>query len=100
MGGTPAVSICNYFAIRPLSNHLPGMWTLDPIDGTKGFLRGEQYAVCLALLVDGKAQVSVMGCPNLPTEMNKPEGDKGCLFIAVRGQGAEQVRSLLFLVFS
>ena len=22
-----------------------GMWTLDPIDGTKGFLRGEQYAV-------------------------------------------------------
>ena len=22
-------------------------WTLDPIDGTKGFLRGEQYAVAL-----------------------------------------------------
>ena len=23
-------------------------WVLDPIDGTKGFLRGDQYAVCIA----------------------------------------------------
>ena len=22
-------------------------WVLDPIDGTKGFLRGDQYAICL-----------------------------------------------------
>ena len=29
------------------------IWALDPIDGTKGFLRGGQYAVCLGLLVDG-----------------------------------------------
>ncbi|KAI9205388.1 uncharacterized protein BJ171DRAFT_501958 [Polychytrium aggregatum] len=29
-------------------------WTLDPIDGTKGFLRGEQFAVCLALVEDGR----------------------------------------------
>ncbi|GJJ09265.1 hypothetical protein Clacol_003487 [Clathrus columnatus] len=33
------------------------MWTIDPIDGTKGFLRGEQYAVCLALIVDSKVEV-------------------------------------------
>ena len=68
------------------------MWTLDPIDGTKGFLRGEQYAVCLALLVDAKVQVSVMGCPNLPASLAAPDGPRGSLFIAVRGQGAEQVR--------
>lgn len=68
------------------------MWTLDPIDGTKGFLRGEQYAVCLALLVDAKVQVGVMGCPNLPVDASNPGGPKGCLFIAVRGRGAEQVR--------
>ena len=67
------------------------MWTLDPIDGTKGFLRGEQYAVCLALLVDAKVQVGIMGCPNLPLDASKPDGPKGCLFIAVRGHGAEQV---------
>ncbi|PAV15676.1 3(2),5-bisphosphate nucleotidase HAL2 [Pyrrhoderma noxium] len=69
------------------------MWTLDPIDGTKGFLRGEQYAVCLALLVDSSIEVGVIGCPNLPLDPQKPDGQKGCLFIAVRGQGTEQ-RSL------
>jgi len=66
------------------------MWTLDPIDGTLGFLRGEQYAVCLAFVQDAKVQVGVMGCPNLPVNFASPEGPKGCLFIAVRGQGAEQ----------
>lgn len=33
------------------------IWALDPIDGTKGFLRGGQYAVCLALMVDGDVKV-------------------------------------------
>jgi len=66
------------------------MWALDPIDGTKGFLRGEQYAVCLAFLVDSVVQVGVMGCPNLPVDPSNPSGEKGCLFVAVRGQGAQQ----------
>ena len=67
------------------------MWTLDPIDGTKGFLRGEQFAVCLALIVDGNVQLGVIGCPNLPANFNVPEGEKGCLFFAEKGQGAFQV---------
>ena len=74
------------------------MWTLDPIDGTKGFLRGEQYAVCLALLVDSSVEVGVIGCPNLPLDPQKPDGQRGCLFIAVRGQGTEQVRSRLVII--
>ncbi len=40
-------------------------WTLDPIDGTKGFLRGQQYAVALGLIADGKVVLGVLGCPNL-----------------------------------
>ncbi|ORY54361.1 hypothetical protein BCR35DRAFT_310342 [Leucosporidium creatinivorum] len=68
-------------------------WALDPIDGTKGFLRGGQYAVCLGLLVDGKVVVGVMGCPNLPLDPKNPEGEKGAIFVAVKGQGAFQ-RSL------
>jgi len=40
-------------------------WTLDPIDGTKGFLRGEQYAIALALIEDGRVLLGVLGCPNL-----------------------------------
>ncbi len=56
-------------------------WTLDPIDGTKGFLRGEQYAVALALLVDHRVVLGVLGCPNLMTW----EG-LGAVVYAVRGQ--------------
>ncbi|KAJ1814543.1 3'(2'),5'-bisphosphate nucleotidase [Coemansia sp. RSA 2598] len=67
-------------------------WTLDPIDGTKGFLRGEQFAVCLALIIDGKVRLGVLGCPNLPYEMDKPEGERGVLMVAVEGQGAFQRR--------
>ena len=70
---------------------LIGMWTLDPIDGTKGFLRGEQYAVCLALLVDARVELGVIGCPNLPLDPSNPSGPRGCIFVAVRGQGAQQL---------
>ncbi|KAF9014028.1 hypothetical protein BDQ17DRAFT_1386580 [Cyathus striatus] len=67
------------------------MWTIDPIDGTKGFLRGEQYAVCVSLIVDGEVEVGVIGCPNLPVNSENPEEGKGCIFVAVRGQGAQQM---------
>jgi HAL2 family 3'(2'),5'-bisphosphate nucleotidase len=39
-------------------------WTLDPIDGTKGFLRGEQFAIALALIMDGRVSLGILGCPN------------------------------------
>lgn len=75
-------------------------WALDPIDGTKGFLRGGQYAVCLALIVDGRVELGVMGCPNLPVDKTRPKpmngsehiGQEGLgtLFSVVRGQGAVQ----------
>lgn len=68
-----------------------GMWTIDPIDGTKGFLRGEQYAVCLSLLVDAQVKIGVIGCPNLPIDPAKPDSGRGCIFVAVRGHGTEQV---------
>ncbi|QDS72899.1 hypothetical protein FKW77_007742 [Venturia effusa] len=41
------------------------VWVMDPIDGTLTFMRGQQYAVCLCLLEDGKQKVAVLGCPNL-----------------------------------
>jgi HAL2 family 3'(2'),5'-bisphosphate nucleotidase len=40
-------------------------WTLDPIDGTKGFLRGDQYAIALALIENGRPVLGVLGCPRL-----------------------------------
>jgi 3'(2'), 5'-bisphosphate nucleotidase len=63
-------------------------WTLDPIDGTKGFLRGEQYAVALALIEDGRVVLGVLGCPNLPVESDAPAAGTGMVLSAVRGSGA------------
>ncbi|KAK1283030.1 hypothetical protein QJS10_CPB21g00754 [Acorus calamus] len=41
-------------------------WVLDPIDGTRGFLKGDEalYVVGLALVVEGEIVLGVMGCPN------------------------------------
>jgi 3'(2'), 5'-bisphosphate nucleotidase len=66
----------------------PRYWTLDPIDGTKGFLRGDQYAVALALIEDGDLKVGVLACPYLPVDPADPDGPRGVLFTAVRGGGA------------
>ena len=61
-------------------------WTVDPIDGTKGFLRGEQYVVALALLVDQQVVLGVLGCPNLPCN-----GSSGSLMVAIQGGGTSQL---------
>jgi 3'(2'), 5'-bisphosphate nucleotidase len=60
-------------------------WTLDPIDGTKGFLRREQYAVALALLENKEVVLGVLGCPNLPAS----SGGQGALFVATRDEARE-----------
>ncbi|KAJ7529124.1 hypothetical protein O6H91_15G034800 [Diphasiastrum complanatum] len=69
-------------------------WVLDPIDGTRGFVRGDQYAVALGLLDQGEVVVGVLGCPNLPTNLIGPEAlvsptesSIGCLFAARKGAG-------------
>jgi 3'(2'), 5'-bisphosphate nucleotidase len=96
----------------------PRVWCLDPIDGTKGFLRGRrdggQYCIALALLEDGIPTVGIMGCPNLPSnpldfnyawtnderENNSDDDDdantkhsstRGCIFVASKGGGAYQL---------
>jgi 3'(2'), 5'-bisphosphate nucleotidase len=63
-------------------------WTLDPIDGTKGYLRGEQYAVALALVEKGEVQIGALGCPHLTPEGRPQKKGGGAVFVAVRGEGA------------
>lgn len=63
-------------------------WTLDPVDGTKGFLRGEQYAVALALVEDGRVVLGALGCPNLNTQAQIELDGPGSVALAVRGVGA------------
>ncbi len=66
-------------------------WTLDPVDGTKGFLRGEQYAVSLAFINAGEVVLAVLGCPNLSpnhTASFASPDPQGLIYFALRGGGA------------
>jgi len=62
-------------------------WTLDPIDGTKGFLRGNHYAVALALIERGVVLFSVIGCPTLDVGARRVEA-VGTIAVAAKGRGA------------
>jgi 3'(2'), 5'-bisphosphate nucleotidase len=62
-------------------------WTLDPIDGTKGFLRQDQYAVALAYIEGGRVELAVLGCPELERAVDPARGGPGSLVVAARGGG-------------
>jgi 3'(2'), 5'-bisphosphate nucleotidase len=66
----------------------PRYWAIDPIDGTKGFLRGDHYAVAVALIEEGEVKVGILACPSLPNIPGDDAGERGVLFTALRGQGA------------
>ena len=79
-------AICDWI---DLGANEPGdvYWTLDPIDGTKGFLRGDQYAVALALVSKGQVILGALGCPELECASTPAKGGQGSLLIAARGKG-------------
>lgn len=78
-------------------------WILDPIDGTKTYIRGQQYAVCLCLVEDGEQKVGVLGCPNLNLDGRNEEsgrlrieegwvdlkGDGGWILSTIKGEGVK-----------
>lgn len=80
------------------TTHAGRVWVMDPVDGTATFMQGQQYAVCLCLLVDGTQRVGVIGCPNLAFDVTAPLGQPitedrvdehgfGVVVSAVVGQG-------------
>jgi 3'(2'), 5'-bisphosphate nucleotidase len=75
--GESADDVCRWIDHGNATEYSARYWTLDPIDGTKGFLRGDHYAVALALVVDGVPAVAAVACPGLDT-----------VFAAVLGGGA------------
>ena len=80
--------ICHWIDRGGSKTYSSRFWTLDPIDGTKGFLRRDQFAISLALIIEGKIKVGILGCPNLGSK--NQSGDS--LFYAVAGQGAYSTR--------
>jgi 3'(2'), 5'-bisphosphate nucleotidase len=82
-----ADEILNWIDYGGAKDQSDRFWTLDPIDGTKGFLRGAQYAIALALIVEGEVVLAALACPNL-TLKSAPE-EKGVLAVAIKGEGTE-----------
>ncbi len=76
--GVSAGAVLDWISVGASASSSDRYWTLDPIDGTKGFLRGEQYAVALGLIENGEVVLGVLGCPNLPN----PDGSIGAIFAA------------------
>jgi len=73
-----------------------GFWTLDPVDGTKGFLRNQQYAIALAYIERGRPVVGVLGCPNLPSSFSDPldtPDSHGTIYFSIAGQGVYEVHA-------
>lgn len=81
-GLTPA-DVCRLLS-HPDEEDTSLAWVLDPIDGTKGFIRGDQYAVALGLVAEGKVVLGAMGCPNYETTAAR----EGRVFYARHGGGA------------
>ncbi|PNY24507.1 3'(2'),5'-bisphosphate nucleotidase [Tolypocladium capitatum] len=71
------------------------LWVMDPVDGTAAFLRGEQYAVSLALVAEGREVVGVVAYPNLRLddagrirESSVDTQGLGIMLSAIAGRGA------------
>lgn len=88
-------------------------WVLDPVDGTLGFVRGDQYAIALALVEKGEPVLGVLGCPNYPinkeglsyqngyrkiistlTSEASASWDKGCVLYARKGSHSAWMQPL------
>ena len=57
-------------------------WVLDPVDGTKGFLRRNQYAIALGLTIDKQPVLGALGCPCW---------QDGTVYFASQGEGAYSI---------
>ncbi|MDP6963136.1 MAG: inositol monophosphatase family protein [Planctomycetota bacterium] len=55
------------------------IWSIDPIDGTKGFLRKAQYAIAIGLLQASRPVAGTLVCPNLPYNLDDDNSPIGAL---------------------
>ncbi len=70
--------------------HAKRFWTIDPIDGTAGFIRGAQFAVAVALVEEGEVSLGFLGCPGLGFIMHAAR-DLGLYKTGVDGSGGKRI---------
>jgi len=63
-------------------------WTLDPVDGTKGYRRGGYYATALALVENGRVTCGGLACPVMAEDCDATALGGGVLALATRDGGA------------
>ncbi len=90
ISGASPEAICSWIDSGSLSV-AKRYWAIDPIDGTRGFLRRDQYAIALALIEEGAVKLGLLGCPNLHLDPELLHGKKGCIFVAIKGKGSVQM---------
>ena len=71
-------NICEWIDYRGPSN-AEFTWSIDPIDGTKGFLRQAQYAIAIGLLQAKVPVAGILVCPNLPYDLQDPDSPVGIM---------------------
>ncbi len=52
-----------------------------------------EYRTEIVVVVIVAVILGVLGCPNLHVDQERPQGERGCLFLAIRGEGAFQMNS-------
>ncbi len=57
------------------------IWSIDPIDGTKGYQEGLSYAIGIGLIINQEKKLSIIGVPNYNAE-------GVAVFVANKGNGA------------
>ncbi|KAK4159727.1 hypothetical protein QBC43DRAFT_326708 [Cladorrhinum sp. PSN259] len=82
-------------SITELSPTSGRVWIFDPIDGTKSFIKNQQYAINIALVENSRQVLSVVACPLLDMNASYPVTDadldptgRGSILFAVRNHGS------------
>ncbi len=73
-------------------------WTLDPIDGTKGFIRGQHFSIALARIRSGAVVFAALACPTLemlPTADVTAAVGPGPVLLAFQDRGTWQVNTAM-----
>lgn len=78
--------VLDWLDAKAPTNTTDTFWTIDPIDGTRGFVAGRQYAIALALIHQGEVVLGVLGCPALKDKGGTP----GLVFGTFAGHDARE----------
>lgn len=80
--------VCAWLDFGKQKQEAERLWVVDPIDGTKGFLRRQHYCVAISLMISGVPVLGVLASPGFYSDEANPPDDPGALIYAKQGSGA------------